>query len=204
MTCSSSRECAFSTAPVLGEPRAQVRARMRSLKSGRSKASARRRSELRLEAAGVRLEALHGVGQRLDRLPREEEAGRRLGAARRHHRLARAAVPEGDDRPPRRHGLERRDAEILERGEDERPAARVELGDVGVVPPAEQLDGGPGERPKAPLLRARCRRPRAGAAGGWPPRPRGRRACTAPGPRRPGSSRRATRRWRKRATSTGG
>ena len=47
----------------------------------------------------------------VDRLGREEEPGGRRRAARRHHRLERAPLPQRDHGAPRRHGLQRLDAQ---------------------------------------------------------------------------------------------
>ena len=194
MTCSRSRECAFSTARAPASRDAQVRARIRSLKSGRSKASARRRSALGSKRGDPDSKRRMAATRSSTRLALEEEPGRGLAAARRHHGLERAALPQRDHRAARGHRLERRDAEVLERREDQRAAARVELRRLGVVAPAEELDrrARQGAKPSPP--RARCRRRRDAARGGWPPRRRGRRACTASARRPRGRSRPATRR----------
>src|SRR3989442_676340 len=100
------------------------------------------------------LEGVDHVGERRDRRLAEEDPGRRrVGCAEADHRLEHAAVPERDRRAPRGGGFERHNPKILDRREEHRAAARVELGDLAVVPPAEELDTRPGERLEPPLLR---------------------------------------------------
>src|SRR5262245_13074799 len=107
---------------------------------------------LGLEPVPAGLEALDRLRERLHGLTLEEETGGRLRAPGGDHRLERASLPEGDDRPSRGHGLERRDPEVLERREDQRAAAGVERRDLGVVAPAEQLHGGTCHGPQPTLL----------------------------------------------------
>src|SRR5215470_6494749 len=83
--------------------------------------------DLRLEADRPGLEALDGGNQIVHGLPLEEEAGGGLAAPRGHDRLEDTSLPERDDGAPGRHGLERRDAEVLESGKDQRAAASIEL-----------------------------------------------------------------------------
>ena len=87
-------------------------------------------------------------------------------------------LPEGDHGPPGRHGLERRDAEVLEGGEDQGAAARVELRRLGVVAPPVELDGRAGHGAKPRLFRPASPPRRGGGRDGWPPPPPGPRACT--------------------------
>src|SRR5262245_48881236 len=139
---------------MLGEPRAQV-----LLDALLEHAAVERLGptpqQLGLEAVGVRLEAVDDVDQVLDRLPREEESRWWPRAPGRHHRLADPALPEREDGPSRRHRLERCDPEILERGEEQRAAARVQVGHGLIVAPAEELDARPREGAQAALLGAR-------------------------------------------------
>src|SRR5439155_13610004 len=64
-----------------------------------------------------------------------------------------AAAPERDRRAPRGGGFERHNPKILDHRKEHGAAARVELGDLAVVPPPEELDTRPGERLEPPLLR---------------------------------------------------
>src|SRR5207253_6318321 len=112
---------------------------------------------LRLEAVGIRLEPADRRRQRLGGLRVEEEPGRGLvSAVERHDRLERAAVAEGDHGPSGRHRLERRDAEVRGGRKQQRATPRVELRDLGVAPPAEELDRRPRERAEPRLLRSRA------------------------------------------------
>ncbi len=141
-------------------PRSFQRAVMYSpsfrLKTGRSNDSARARSALRVEPRGGPLEARHRLDQRVDRLRLEEHRGGRLGRVEPHHRLERAAARQGDRRAPGGGGLERRDAEVLDRRKDEGAAARVEPSDLGVGSPPEKADRRPGERAQSRVLRTRA------------------------------------------------
>src|SRR5258705_7846888 len=79
-----------------------------------------------VEPRGDPLEASDRLDQRVDRLRLEEHRGGRLGRVEPHHRLESPAARQGDRRAPGGGGLERRDAEVLDRRKDESPAARVE------------------------------------------------------------------------------
>jgi hypothetical protein len=96
-----------------------------------------------------RLEPLDGVADGVRRLLGEEQAGlavddglRRTGPVERNHRRARG------------HRLDRRDAEVLLAGEDERPAALHQVGDHVVSLCAEELDGRAGHLVQARLTRS--------------------------------------------------
>ena len=103
------------------------------------------------------LESRDRVDQRVDRLLREEDGGRRrVGGVEPDHRLERAAPRERDRRASGRGRFERRDAEVLDRRKDEGAAARVQPGDLGVGPPPEKAHRRPGQRAQPRLLRARA------------------------------------------------
>ena len=110
------------------------------------KRSPRKRSAWARIAAGskrlrLRLEAPHGVGQRLGRLRRRSRrpvGARPPGVVEGHDGLGGAAAAEGDHRPSRGLGLDGHDAEVLLLRIDERAAARVEVGELGVAAAAEE------------------------------------------------------------------
>ena len=89
--------------------------------------------------------------QRIHRLLGEEHGRRRLGAVEPDHRLPGATTGERDRRPSRRRRLQRSDAEILDRREQQGAAARVEVGDLGIGAPAEEADARPGHRSQSRL-----------------------------------------------------
>ena len=126
------------------------------------------------------LERLH---QQLDRLLLEKLA-RFAG----NDRIQRAAALERDHRTACGLRLDRRDAEILQAGEDKRPAARQQI--RAVPRPARSREIAPSARPSLPAApgRALCRRSSAaGPAGCRPARP-DRCACRGSGARRSGNS----------------
>ncbi len=83
------------------------------------------------------LAPLERVDQRRRRLLAEEEPGHAVD-----DRLGERAPPVGDDGPAGGRGLERRDAELLLAGEEERPAAGDGLAHRRVGLPAEEADRG--------------------------------------------------------------
>ena len=105
------------------------------------------------------LEVPHGGDERLGRLRLEPDARRRPagGIAQRHDGLAGSAAPERDHRPSGGLGLDGHDAEVLLLGVDERTAARVEVGELGVAAAPEEADVRRG-----PLLEAAPRGPVSG------------------------------------------
>src|SRR5262250_3356555 len=104
---------------------------------------------LGLEASGVPLEVTDGEHQIIDRLPFEENPRRGLRAAGRYYGLQGATLAQGDHRASRRHGLERRNPEVLDRGEQERATARVEIGDLRIAASSEKFDMRAGEQPES-------------------------------------------------------
>ena len=135
----------------------------RSLNSGRSKASARRLRAFGSKRPGVALELADGEDQILDRLPLEE---RPVGGS---ESLAAPRVSRAPPRPraitgrPEAIASSGRDAEVLDRGEEERAAARVQLGHLGIVAPPEELDVRIARDFGVDAPRDRCRRRRAAA-----------------------------------------
>ena len=100
MSCSRSSRVRLQHARCSRAGRRRYRS-TRSLKIGRSKASARRRRAFGSKRAGSDSKRRMASITIVHRLPREEEPGGRLGAARRHHRLQGAALPERDHRAAR-------------------------------------------------------------------------------------------------------
>src|SRR5437762_2598492 len=136
-----------------GEPAFEVR--LDSLLEHRTVEGFRSPPEgLRLETPGVPLEITDGKDQIIDGLLFEEHARGGLGAASRCDGLEGATPAQGDHRPPRGHRLEGRDAEVLDRGKQECATAGVQVGDLGIVAPPEELDMRAGERPEATFLGA--------------------------------------------------
>src|SRR5260221_8026737 len=95
---------------------------------------------LGLETPGVPFEIADGKDQIIDRLPFEEHAGGWLRGAWRHHGLEGAPSAQGDHRAPGGHRLERRDAEVFDRGKEERTATRVQVGNLSIVAPPQAID----------------------------------------------------------------
>ena len=73
------------------------------------------------------------VGDRLDVAGLDQDPGLPVP-----DRLQRAAAGDGDHRPAGGLCLDRGDAELLDVGKDQRPGLGVELGELGVVDPAEE------------------------------------------------------------------
>src|SRR5258707_1159762 len=89
---------------------------------------------LGLELLAARLEAADRLDKPLHGLMLEEETGRRFAPPRRHDRLERSPLPEGDDRPARGHGLDRRGAKALQRGEKPRATGSMRTGHAAREP----------------------------------------------------------------------
>ena len=184
-----------AAAPWNARQRRSMYSCTRRAKIGRSKRAARARRARGSKRASARSNATMASASGVHRLLAEEDRGRRLVArVEPDHRLEHPAAAQRDRRPAGGRGLQRHDAEVLDGREEHRPAARVELGDLRVAPPAEERDVGAGQRSQAPRLGPLPDDQRAGAPDGWPRGWPGRRACTAPAPRPPGSSRP---RWRR-------
>ena len=93
-----------------------------------------------------RVEGQDGLGQRLGLGRVEEDAGLAVD-----HRLAHAALVQGDDRPAGGLGLDGGDPELLGRGDDERARARQEARRLGIADAAGEAH----RRPGHPLQAAR-------------------------------------------------
>ena len=84
---------------------------------------------------GDGFDAPNGVDQALHLLLLEQHPGATVD-----DRIERAAAGVGDHRPPAGVGFERRDAEVLFAREHQRPAPGVQLLELGVGDPPDELD----------------------------------------------------------------
>ena len=198
-----SRECAFSTR---GARNARQRRSMYSLHALLEERAIEARGRARRRAFGskrpaARLEGADGADHGRPRSGSLEEDGRWAARARvgPHHRLERAR------RGPARSSAARPPWPPAARCRNPRRPGRAPPGSARRARRPRRRSASRGTRRWAPparagaALRSRARRPAAGGRAGWPRRRPGPRACTAPAPRPPGSSRPALAAGRKRA-----